>query len=122
MAKQILMKLDCSLVVVTLGALGLVVAFSQERIGDVVVLELEAIAGIHPVDSTGAGDCFIGYFVGSLMKYGVLPQIWKKEAVNEILVPCLKVGIAASGLSTLKKGTILSYPDKISVLEKINSI
>jgi sugar/nucleoside kinase (ribokinase family) len=119
MANQILTKLDCSLVIVTLGAFGIVVAFKQDVIQDVMVLEFEAMTGIHPVDSTGAGDCFIGYFIGSLIEYGGLPRVWSEETLLGVLVPSIKMGIVASGLSTLKKGTIVSYPDKNTVLDSL---
>ena len=85
-------------------------------------MEFKALEGIQPIDSTGAGDCFTGYFVGSLLKHGVLPHVWNEEALSNILIPCIRMGIAASGMSTLKKGAILSYPERRIVEEKIKSI
>lgn len=122
MAQEIYKVLDCSMVVITLGAQGLVVAFKEDVESDTMVLEFKAMDGIRPIDSTGAGDCFIGYFVGSLVQFGVFPRYWSKETVSDILIPSIKMGIIASGLSTQKKGTISSFPDKKTVLEKIKVI
>jgi ribokinase len=76
--------------VLTLGTKG-VIYKDSENIISLPALEVEA------VDTTGAGDTFIGYFVAELIKGSQIEQ-------------CLKMGIKASALCVTRKGAGDSIP------------
>ena len=116
MVKEIFKVLLCSIVVITLGSNGLVLALKYNSDSEPKVLGFKALKDVCPMDSTGAGDCFIGYFIGSLLQNGNLPESWNDDLISRVLIPSIKMGIIASGLSTQKKGAISSFPDKESVL------
>lgn len=70
---------------------------------------LPAYSDIKTVDTTGAGDCFMGAFLRCVSKYGF-------EAVcEEALIDSLRFADTAAGLSTAKKGAIPSIPDEDTV-------
>jgi len=65
-------------------------------------------------DTTGAGDCFTGYFVQGLMEYGP----WGKagEGIREQdIVRILKTCVHAAGMCVEKRGTIDSIPTRAEV-------
>lgn len=67
---------------------------------------LSSYSDAKTVDTTGAGDCFIGAFLRCVSKYGF-------EAVcGEKLIDSLRFANTAAGLSTAKKGAIPSIPDE----------
>jgi len=83
----------------------------------------EGIAACKPVkavDTTGAGDGFIGSFLYSLYMNGV-----KKEELDQItgdkLVEYLEFSNAFCGISVQKKGAIISYPTLEQVKEVLAS-
>ena len=53
-------QLKIGQIVLTLGALGAL------YIADGAILQIDAVSAPHVVDTTGAGDTFIGYFVAGL--------------------------------------------------------
>jgi len=69
-------------------------------------------------DSTGAGDCFTGYFVQGLMEFG--PHAVVGKDINELDVTrILKRCVYAAGMSVEKPGTIESIPTRGEVEERI---
>ena len=69
-------------------------------------------------DSTGAGDCFTGYFVQGLMEFGpqaVVGKDIKELDITRILQRC----VYAAGMSVEKSGTIDSIPTRGEVEERM---
>lgn len=66
---------------------------------------------VNAVDTTGAGDCFIGSFLWKLSQYEVFPNNIENLPV-EILQICLDFANERASLSTTKLGAIDSYPEK----------
>ena len=69
-------------------------------------------------DSTGAGDCFTGYFVQGLMEFGphaVVGKDIKEFDITRILKRC----VYAAGMSVEKPGTIDSIPSRGEVEERM---
>ncbi|KAF4618194.1 hypothetical protein D9613_011678 [Agrocybe pediades] len=72
-------------------------------------------------DTTGAGDCFTGYFVKGLMDFGphaVVGTDIKEHDVARILKTCVQ----AAGMCVEKRGTIDSIPTKAEVEERMFSV
>lgn len=78
-------------IVLTLGEKGSMYLFE----GTIIKVPADQV---HAVDTTGAGDTFIGYFLASLMDHKSI-----KEA--------LKIATSASALAVCKKGASRSIPD-----------
>ncbi len=76
--------------VLTLGKEGVIYADNEQRI-KVPALEVEV------VDTTGAGDTFIGYFVAELIRESAIEK-------------CLEMGVKASALCVTRKGAADSIP------------
>lgn len=91
-------------------------------------------------DSTGAGDCFTGYFVQGLMEFGpraVVGKDIKELDITHILKRCVHVSVKAlkhwclnayrflkfqaAGMSVEKSGTIDSIPTRAEVEERMAS-
>jgi len=71
-------------------------------------------------DSTGAGDCFTGYFVQGLMEFG--PNAVVGKNIKELDIRrILKRSVYAAGMSVEKSGTIDSIPTRDEVEERIAS-
>ncbi|MEN8146642.1 MAG: ribokinase [Campylobacterota bacterium] len=83
--------------VLTLGKEGVIYADGGQRI-KVPALEVEA------VDTTGAGDTFIGYFLAELTRGSDIEQ-------------CLKTGVKASALCVTQKGAADSIPELEEVVQ-----
>lgn len=83
--------------VLTLGKAGSV--YYDEKISLV-----QKAMEVKAVDTTGAGDTFLGFFVGSLFN-----GMNKRQA--------LKIATIASGLCVKKKGTATSIPEYVDVKE-----
>jgi len=60
-------------------------------------------------DTTGAGDCFTGYFVASLMQFGS-KQLSKDDAVK-----LLRLSVQAAGMCVEKHGAVESIPKRVAV-------
>ncbi|KAG9127639.1 hypothetical protein FRC07_011383 [Ceratobasidium sp. 392] len=93
-------------IVVTLGGSGAVASFSTP--GGRETFELPA-AKVKVTDTTGAGDTFLGYLCGSLMR---IPDL---AASSPLLKLALQTSIVAAGLSTEKAGAMSSIPSKPEV-------
>ena len=76
--------------VLTLGKAGVIYADGKERV-KMPALEVEA------VDTTGAGDTFIGYFLAELLRGSAVER-------------CLEMGVKASALCVMREGAADSIP------------
>ena len=72
---------------------------------------------VKAVDTTGAGDGFIGAFLWCLYRDGVTTETIEELSENK-LEEYLKFANAFCGISVQKKGAIPSYP----TLEEMNGI
>jgi ribokinase len=77
--------------VLTLGKAGVIYADGEQRI-NVPALQVEA------VDTTGAGDTFIGYFLAELTRGSAIKK-------------CLEMGVKASALCVTRQGAADSIPE-----------
>ena len=82
--------------VLTLGKVGVIYAEGEQRI-KVPALQVEA------VDTTGAGDTFVGYFLAELSRGSDIEQ-------------CLEMGVKASALCVTRQGAADSIPSLDEVL------
>jgi len=65
-------------------------------------------------DTTGAGDCFTGYFVQGLMEFGPHAEVGKE--IQELdIAHILKTSVHAAGMCVEKSGTIDSMPTRAEV-------
>ncbi|MEZ5175487.1 MAG: ribokinase [Acidimicrobiia bacterium] len=84
--------------VVTLGADGVIVADGSNAPWR------EAARQVRVVDTTGAGDAFVGGFAAGL-------------AAGMLIRGCVSLGGACGSLSTTRQGTQSSYPDRAEVAD-----
>jgi ribokinase len=89
-----------SRIVLTLGKAGVIYAHNEQRI-KAPALKVKAI------DTTGAGDTFIGYFLAELARGSEIEK-------------CLKMGIKASALCVTRKGAADSIPKLNEVIKSQN--
>ncbi|KAF9781283.1 Ribokinase-like protein [Thelephora terrestris] len=90
-------------IICTLGAVGLVSFVSLVRDAGRKAFYLPASKLDGPVvDTTGAGDCFTGYFVSGLMSL--------EQGHEEDLIGVLNTSIKAAGICVQRRGTIDSIP------------
>ena len=82
-------------VLVTLGAAGAIGARSDE------VLRVEALA-VDAVDTTGAGDCFVGVLASALARGTSLPAAMQRAAI-------------AASLACTAVGALPSFPDRARI-------
>ncbi|KAF9478929.1 Ribokinase-like protein [Pholiota conissans] len=108
-------------VVCTLGARGVLACFPRfegkgKEDGDDPVLAYVPGAKLRgsAQDTTGAGDCFTGYFVQGLMTLG-------SSDISEEIVNVLKTCVVAAGMCCEKIGTIDSIPMRAEVEERMAS-
>ncbi|MER1999890.1 MAG: carbohydrate kinase [Lysinibacillus sp.] len=99
-------KYDLQLIVVTLGAKGLVYRMNGETV---------YIAGYHVVtiDTTGAGDSFVGAMLAKIMQAPKVLTELNREEIHQALI----FANAAAALSTTKNGGIPSLPTHEQVLD-----
>lgn len=91
-----------AVVILTLGAKGLVWRTKEGESGSVPAFRVEA------VDTTGAGDTLAGYAVGALGAYA-------ETGSTAALVEGLRTAAAAAGLSVTKEGAVPSIPKRADV-------
>ena len=97
--------------ILTLGARGgiLLARTEQDTIFEHV---FKAERDIHPVDTTGAGDCFVGYFMGALSqkipsnKVRLNANYWNAQEIETCILQCLKLAVHASGKCCEELGAI----------------
>ncbi|QRW16415.1 PfkB family carbohydrate kinase [Rhizoctonia solani] len=93
-------------IVVTLGGSGAVASFSTPSRRETIQLPA---AQVKVIDTTGAGDTFLGYLCGSLMR--VSGKTWDISQLKE----ALKRSIVAASLSTERPGAMSSIPSNLEV-------
>ncbi|CUA69082.1 ribokinase [Rhizoctonia solani] len=99
-------------IVVTLGGSGAVASFSTP--GGREAIQLPA-AKVNVTDTTGAGDTFLGYLCGSLMR--TPGKSWSAKQLTE----ALKRSIVAAGLSTERPGAMSSIPLNFEVENQLSA-
>lgn len=109
-AEHILENYGVKLVFVTCGADGCFF-MNAHACGHV-----PSLAGVKPVDTTGAGDIFGGSAVNGLLQTGKAPEQLAKAELEEIV----RFACAAAGLSTQKHGGISSVPALEDVMRSMN--
>ena len=87
-----------SRIVLTLGKEGVIYSHNKQQI------KLPALK-VKAIDTTGAGDTFIGYFLAELSRGGKIEK-------------CLEMGIKASSLSVTQKGAADSIPKLNEVVDE----
>ncbi|KAJ1567063.1 hypothetical protein HK405_007316 [Cladochytrium tenue] len=105
-------------VVVTLGASGAVAGLRGGGSGSSVsCIHAPALAGVKPVDTTAAGDTFVGYFLAelALAQRGPARGGWREADVRR----ALRVAVAASGIACERHGAIPSIPTRKEVMARI---
>lgn len=102
-----IMEAGAKFVFVTLGRDGCYYAASNGESGYVPGFE------VNTVDSTGAGDCFVGAVLNGLINCGFSPTAGE-------LLEIVKFANAAGALSTTQRGAIPSMPSR-SEVEKLKS-
>jgi ribokinase len=119
-AKQLLLiSSRLSIVIITLGESGLVMAVKTTT-GSTVISK--KAFRITPVDTTGAGDTFVGYFMGELArKVNAFPQDsqWTPSEIESVLEPCLDLAICASAICCETKGAMNSIPERDTVVKRM---
>ena len=87
-------------VILTLGAKGCIYMDAEHKL-------YQSAFRVDAVDTTAAGDAFIGYFVSGIAK---------NDAVSDVL----NTASAASALTISRKGAAPSIPIKVEVLDALN--
>ncbi|KAL1138413.1 hypothetical protein AAG570_008477 [Ranatra chinensis] len=100
-AKKFL-QLGCNTVIITLGSKGAVFATENSKIGHV------PAQSVTPVDTTGAGDAFIGALAYFTAFMGQLPL---SERIRRSCV--------VASTSVLRAGTQISFPNKMDLPEEL---
>ncbi|KAL7748303.1 putative ribokinase [Sorochytrium milnesiophthora] len=98
------------LVVVTLGAKGVRLMWRPTTSND--SMHIDAMP-IYPVDTTGAGDTFLGYFAAIIARDGVNLQAADRSAV----VRAVTHGVVAAGIACQTDGAMASIPSLATVLD-----
>ena len=104
-ARKLLEEYGVSLVYVTLGPRGCHAETAS------CCVTVSSPAGIHVVDTTGAGDIFGGSAMSQLLQCGKAPA----ELAEEELTRIVRFACMAASLSTQKHGGITSVPDREAV-------
>ncbi|CAH0625413.1 unnamed protein product [Chrysodeixis includens] len=97
-----LLRYGCDTVIITLGPEGAV--YLSKHTNEPIHVLCDQVT---PVDTTGAGDAFVGALATYLVQN-------KKQPIDHIIGAACKVAT----LSVTKEGTQTSYPDKFNAFEK----
>jgi ribokinase len=108
-------------VIVTLGSEGLVAKFNTaNNTDDNTILHVAACPIKDKViDTTGAGDTFIGYLVTGLVEHGWQPQ---HPLPRTTLESVLRQASMASALAIQRQGAMESIPIRSQVNEAMNTL
>jgi fructokinase len=94
-----------TLVLITQGAKGALVLFEKTQ-------QLIASQAVSPVDTTGAGDAFVGGLLAKLSQYNVWQQL-------EVIHSAVKWANGCGALATTQKGAMTALPS-YQALEEYN--
>ncbi|KAM6503885.1 Ribokinase-like protein [Amanita muscaria] len=104
-------------IICTLGAKGVIAALQGSTSTSFIYVPAAQLRG-EVRDTTGAGDCFTGYFVRELMKHGPGARVGKGLTEKDV-ENILKVAVQAAGISVERPGTIDSIPLAHEVEERL---
>ncbi|KAI0305094.1 Ribokinase-like protein [Multifurca ochricompacta] len=93
-------------IVCTLGATGVVA--SVRGLGEMLYFPAATLQGVVR-DTTGAGDCFTGYFVTGLMEFG------NKQLSKDEIAEILQLSVQAAGMCVEMNGAMESIPGREAV-------
>ena len=110
-AKKLLEEYGASLVYATLGPKGCHAATKNVQV------TVNSPAGIHVVDTTGAGDIFGGSAMSRFLSLGKPADELTEDELRSIVA----FGCTAASLSTQKHGGISSVPEMADVLDRVNA-
>ena len=110
-AQKLIREYGVSLVYATLGPKGC------HAVTKSAAVTVPSPAGIHVVDTTGAGDIFGGSAMSRFLKLKKAPAELTEEELREIV----RFACTAASLSTQKHGGITSVPEEADVLERANA-
>ena len=108
-ARKLLREYGVSLVYATLGPKGCHAATEKVKV------TVQSPSGIHPVDTTGAGDIFGGSAMSRFLRCGKAPCDLTEEELRGIV----RFACTAASLSTEKHGGIASVPEMADVERKM---
>ncbi|ORZ38004.1 Ribokinase-like protein, partial [Catenaria anguillulae PL171] len=108
-----------AIAIVTLGSKGAGI-LAQGRSAPTLVPSLN----IYPVDTTGAGDTFVGFFVAGLVRRAVevgdlMANTQEAESVWDAVVGAVKVAAAAAAVACEREGAMSGIPMLEEVEERI---
>lgn len=112
-AAKALLSYGAKLAAVTLGSEGCLVAWREQ---DRTRLLRESGFFCRPVDTTGAGDVFWGFFVSTLIKRGL------RSFDEATLRACAKTANAAASLCVEAYGGIPAVPSRQRVQERLGDV
>ncbi|KAI0251866.1 Ribokinase-like protein [Lactifluus subvellereus] len=98
-------------VVCTLGAKGVLASMCGLR--EILYVPAATLQG-NVRDTTGAGDCFTGYFVAGLMQFG------SKPLSKNDMVDLLQLSVQAAGMCVEKNGAMESIPERADVEARLS--
>ena len=110
-AQKLIREYGVSLVYATLGPRGC------HAVTKSAAVTVPSPAGIHVVDTTGAGDIFGGSAMSRFLKLNKAPAELTEEELRKIV----RFACTAASLSTQKHGGITSVPEEADVLERANA-
>lgn len=110
-AQKLIREYGVSLVYATLGPKGC------HAVTKSAAVTVPSPAGIHVVDTTGAGDIFGGSAMSRFLKLKKAPAELTEEELRKIVW----FACTAASLSTQKHGGITSVPEEADVLERLNA-
>ena len=110
-AQKLIREYGVSLIYATLGPKGC------HAVTKSAAVTVPRPAGIHVVDTTGAGDIFGGSAMSRFLKLNKAPAELTEEELREIV----RFACTAASLSTQKHGGITSVPEEADVLERANA-
>ncbi|KAJ3379822.1 hypothetical protein HDU92_006434 [Lobulomyces angularis] len=100
---------------ITLGAKGSVCGYKKGHNDDLEILKIGGLDDVNVKDTVGAGDTFVGFFVGTLMKENKdLFTLTTKKIKKSLLF-----GTIASAMACEKEGSLSSIPFLNSVEERM---
>lgn len=111
-AAQLQQQYNITVLVVTLGAKGCYYRLSQHE-GFVPTFQVKTI------DTTGAGDAFMGSLLFKLLEHGKLDSL--KQLNNHQMIEVLTFANASGALVTTKKGALQSMPTASEISELIET-
>ncbi|KAL1925308.1 uncharacterized protein VTP21DRAFT_191 [Calcarisporiella thermophila] len=104
-------------IIITLGGEGVCARFKYNRTSSAREYRLSAIQ-VQAVDTTCAGDAFVGYFVGSLATEWEKVEQKSEDTYFELVEKSLKIAMAAGALTVSKSGAMRSIPTLSEVKKK----